>query len=189
MNKLIPLFLVVALFACALGGCAAPEADPGISDVKTSDDAEIGASIEADDWHVMLIEPPQLMKRVMEDEWRVRGVDSPEQTFPPGSEIAEGVWLVCPVQLTNNGELRMLPSKLLRVTDEQGREFPMTDMAAHYLRIWSTERWMNNDNQLIQNPMDVDVTREGPIIFDVAEDSIGLRLTADGIEGSIDLGF
>lgn len=183
-KKLIGSFLVVTWFTVAIGGCKSEASTPP-SDVKTTGDAEIGASIEALDWRLTLIEPPQLMKRVS-GEAGATTWDIDE----PGAEIADGLWLVCPVQVTNNSdELRMLPSKLFRATDEQGREFPMTDKLAHFIRIWSTERWMSDDSQLIQNTMDVAVSREGPFIFDVAEDSTGLRLTADGIEESISLGF
>ena len=98
--------------------------------------------------------------------------------------------MVCPVRVTNNGgELRMLPWKLFVVTDEQGRHFAMTNKPAHIIHIWSMERWMSDDHQLIQNTLDVAESREGPLLFDVSEDSTGLRLTADGIEASIDLGF
>ena len=184
MKRLIGSFLVVTCFALAVGGCKS-EAGTGLSEVRASDDAEIGASITARDWHVTLIEPPQLMKRASgpdgDTEWDLR---------EPGADVAEGIWLVCPVQVANNSdEIRMLPAKLFRATDEQGREFQMTDKVAHFIRIWSTERWMSSDNQLISNTMDVAVSREGPFIFDVAEDSTGLRLTADGIEESISLGF
>ena len=115
--------------------------------------------------------------------------DEVGQSVATGAELAEGIWLVCPVQLTNNGELNMLGSKVFKVTDELGREFPQAVLGPHFIQIWATERWMNNDNQLLQNPIDTGVSREGPFIFDVAEDSTGLRLTANGIEESIDLGF
>jgi len=184
MWRLVGSCLVVVWPALTLLGCA-PEATEPASAVKTSDSAEIGTSIEARQWQVTLIDSPMLMKRasggVGANTW---------DTQEPGVDTATGIWLVCPVRVTNNAdELRMMPWKLFVATDEQGRQFSMTNKPAHIIHIWSTERWMSDDHQLIQNTLDVGESREGPLLFDVSEDSTGLRLTAEGIEASINLGF
>ena len=156
---------------------------------STSDSAAVGESLRATDWVVTLIDAPQLRERVGEMGWQDT-VYGEGEWIPEGAGEAEGMWLICSVELTNDGEeMRMLSGKLLKVTDAQGREFPMTGQSAHFIQIWSTEGYAVPDNQILQNPIDAGVTLEGPIIFDVAEDSTGLRLTADGIEESIDLGF
>ena len=174
--------------ACVSGltACGAGQ-DARFTAVVASESAEIGATIEADGWRVTLIELPEQIKSLGE---RVEGGGWWSGYSREGAETAEGIWLICPVELTNTGaEMRILPSKLLKATDAQGREFTLSLLPAHHIAIWTTERWMSEDNQLVQNAIDVGMPKEGPMIFDVAEDSTGLRLTAEGIEESIDLGF
>ena len=184
--------LLVALMVLLLGvvGCGGEIAVPDRqSDV--AEGADIGVTLEAQNWLIKLTAAPEQRQKVGDMEWQRTGLgDGAGQWITEGADEAEGIWLICPVELVNNdAEMRMLSGKLLKVTDEQGREFAMTGLAAHFIQIWSTEGWTVPDNQTLQNPIDAGVTLEGPVIFDVAEDSTGLRLTADGIEESIGLGF
>ena len=48
---------------------------------------------------------------------------------------------------------------------------------------------MDEQYLLPQNPVDPGLTRKGPLSFDVAEDSEGLVMTAEGTEDTITLGF
>ena len=190
MDRLGKVLLILTLTMLTVLGCGAeiPVAD---RESQMAEGADVGASIEAQDWLVKLIDAPEQRNKVGDMEWQRTGLgDGAGQWITEGADEAEGIWLVCPVELTNNGaEMRMLSGKLLKVTDEQGREFPMTGLAAHFIQIWSTEAWTVPANQALQNPVDAGVTLEGPVIFDVAEDSTGLRLTAEGIEESIGVGF
>ena len=184
IKKLLRSLLVVTWFTLTAASCGSEATTPP-SAVRTADGAEVGASVEAREWQVTLIDLPMLMKRASGE----AGANTWD-TAEPGTDTAAGIWLVCPVRVANTaGELRMFPWKLFVATDEQGRHFSMTNKPAHIIHIWSTERWMSDDHQLIQNTLDVAEFREGPLLFDVSEDSTGLRLTADGIEASIDLGF
>ena len=188
MNHLGRLLTVLTVFMLGVAGCggSAPAGDAG---VRTAGDASVGASIEVQDWLVTLVAPPELRERVGEMGWQDT-VYGEGEWIPEGAGEAEGVWLVCTVELTNNGEeMRMLSGKLLAVTDAQGREFSMTSQSAHFIQIWSTEGWAVPDNQTLQNPIEAGAMLEGPVIFDVAKDSTGLRLTGEGIEESIGLGF
>ena len=190
MEKMAKLSVVLMVFVLGVAGCGA-EIVVSDREGEIAEGADIGASIEAQNWIVKLTAAPEQRNKVGDMEWQRTGLgDGAGQWITEGADEAEGIWLVCPVELVNNDEeMRMLSSKLLMVTDEQGREFPMTGLAAHFIQIWSTEGWTVPANQTLQNPIDAGVTLEGPVIFDVAEDSTGLRLTADGIEESIELGF
>ena len=184
----VAICIIAGALACVAGlaACGGGEDPRFVADVA-SDSAEIGATIEAEDWRVTLIELPQQIKSLGE---RVEGGGWWSGYSREGAETAEGIWLICPVELTNEGEeMRILPSKLLKAADAQGREFKMSLLPAHHIAIWTSERWMSEDNQLVQNVIELGVPKEGPIIFDVAPDSTGLRLTAEGVEESIDLGF
>ena len=180
--------LLAGTLACvsSLTACAGGE-DSRFAAAIASDSAEIGATIEAEGWLVTLIEPPEQIKSLGE---RVEGGGWWSGYLREGAETAEGIWLICPVELTNAGaEMRILSSKLLKATDAQGREFKLSLLPAHHIAIWTDERWMNEANQLVQNVIEVGVPMEGPMIFDVAKDSTGLSLTAEGIEELIALGF
>ena len=102
----------------------------------------------------------------------------------------EGVYIAVPVRLTNKTEeMRVLPGALLRVSDAQGGEFAVVPRLPTVTYIWSTERWMSDDSLLINNVFDPGAALEGPILFDLPVDAVGLKLTAEGSPQSIDLGF
>lgn len=146
------------------------------------------AGIRVQDWVITLMYPPQQRKQVGDTLWQdfVYGED---EWIPEGAGEAEGIWPICSVELTNNGgEMGILSGKLLKVTDAQGREFPTAGQSVHCIQIWLTEDWETPEYQIPQNPVEAGVTLEGPVIFDMAEDSTGLGPTAQGIEESIGLG-
>ncbi|MBC8492687.1 MAG: hypothetical protein H8D43_02785 [Chloroflexi bacterium] len=63
---------------------------------------------------------------------------------------AEGMWLILGIELTNeSGDLAMLSIKLLKVVDAQGREVALEGITIHSPHIWSEERWMKEENQLM----------------------------------------
>ena len=188
MKHLGRLVAVLTVFMLGVVACGTG-APAGESEVQTAEEADTGASIEVQDWLVTLIDSPELREQVGEMGWQDTVLGEGEW-IPQGAGEAEGVWLICTVDLTNNGEeMRMLSGKILKVTDDQGREFSMTGQSAHFIQIWSTEGWAVPDNQTLQNPIEAGVSLVGPVIFDIAEDATGLRLTGEGIEESIGLGF
>ena len=178
VKKPAPLFFVVIVLVLTMGGCATPRS-AGAS-VTVAEDAEIGKTIRTQDFELTLIEAPETATKV-------------------GSEIvggrrylydADGIFIIVPFRLTNDsGELKMLSASLLEVRDVQGRKFPLKQAYHHLGYIWTEERWMDERHLLPQNPMDPGLTREGPLIFDVAVDSEGLVMTAEGTEDTIALGF
>ena len=183
---------LVGWLCVAVTTACAGEGDP-MAKVSMSDSADVGKSLRAQGWVVTLIEQPQQRKQV----------GSVEGAFPGGSESdhfvaagfssmpeAEGMWLILGIELTNeSGDLAMLSIKLLTVVDDQGREASLEGITVHSPHIWSEERWMKEENQLIQVVMYDEEVRQGPLIYDVPEDATGLKLVMQGTDETIDLGF
>ena len=158
--------------------------------MTTTEDAEIGKTIEAEGWIITLIEPPIQAPEVGSGTADVYDQAAGEEGSEWGTRVADGIWLILPVEVTNQtGDMAFLPSKLPRVTDEQGREFELESRAIHLPYVNASERWGKRENQLVQNVLDADVTLEGPLIYDVATDSTGLTLNMEGADTTIDLGF
>lgn len=179
MKKPVPLFFVVMAVVSATGGCAKPTPTP--TDIAVAGGAEIGKTIQAQDFEITLLDAPEKLTRVGNEI-----VGTKRYSYD-----ADGIFVIAPIRLTNDsGEIRMLPGSLLKVRDAQGREFPLEQVYHHLGYIWNDERWMDAKlHQLPQYPMDPGISREGPIIFDVPEDAEGLVMTAEGAEDTIALGF
>lgn len=172
------LVCVVSLPACAGGATATPS-------TITSEGGEIGKSLQSDGWTVTLIDQPVQTKQV-----GTGTANTYSDWGDVGHRLAEGVWLIASIQITNgSGDMAFLPKNLLKVIDAQGRDYSASSRSVHGIHVWSAERWGNEENQLVQNPIDSAETREGPLIFDVAEDATSLELTMDGTEDTIKLGF
>ena len=181
---------ITILAACAGDGEQAPAGGPA-SEVDIADDAEVGKTLQAQGWVVTLIEQPEQRKQVGTGAATRTGQGSVgEQGSESGARIADGLWLIVPVELTNStGEMVLLSKRLLIVTDAQGQEYQFRGREIHAPHIYSSERWGETENQLVQNPMDTGVTRQGPLIYDVPEDAAGLTLVMEGTDETIDLGF
>ena len=184
----VAVSLVVVLSAVSLTGCGdratrAPE-------MVTAEGAEVGKTVEAQGWIITLIEPPLQAEKVGSGTGDVYDQAAGEEGSEAGTRIADGIWLILPVELTNQtGDMAFLPSKLPKVTDAQGREFELEGRATHLPYVNASERWGKRENQLVQNVIDAGATLEGPLIYDVAKDATGLRLIMEGADASIDLGF
>lgn len=175
---LAALVSVVGLSACAGGATATPH-------TITSEDGEVGKALQSDGWVVTLIDQPVQTKQV-----GTGTANTYSDWGDVGHRLAEGMWLITSIQITNNsGAMAFLPKNLLKVTDAQGRDYPASSRSVHGIYVWSAERWGKEKNQLVQNPIDTAETREGPLIFDVAEDATALKLTMEGTGDTIDLGF
>lgn len=174
----VSLLLLVMVLVHAVGGCTKPT--PNSASIAVAENAAIGKTIRAQDFEFTLIDLPETVTKV-------------------GSELvggrrylydADGIFIIAPFRLTNDsGELRMPSASVLKARDAQGREFPLEQAYHHLGYIWTQERWMEEQNLLPQNPMDPGLSREGPLIFDVAADSEGIVMTAEGTEDTIALGF
>ena len=186
MVCLVSWLCVAVVAACAGDG------DP-MAKVYIADSEDVGKSLRAQGWVVTLIEQPQQRKQVGSEEGTLPGLDQSGHYTAAGFSSmpeAEGMWLILGIELTNeSGDLAMLSIRLLKVVDAQGREVGLEGLTVHYPHIYSDERWMKEENQLMQVVMDAGEAREGPLIYDVPEDATGLKLVMEGTDDTIDLGF
>ena len=183
---LVTWLCVAVTVAC--GG----EGDP-MTKVNIADSSDLGNSLRAQGWVATLIEQPQQRKQVGSEEGALPGLDQSGHFTAGGFSSmpeAEGMWLILGIELTNDtGDLAMLSKRLLKVVDAQGGEYAMVGLTVHYPHIYSDERWMKEENQLMQVVMDAGEVREGPLIYDVPEGATGLKLVMEGTDETIDLGF
>ena len=177
------VFLVTSV--CMLGLPACGGAAPATPPTTTSEDGQVGKSLQSTGWAVTLIDQPVLTKQI-----GTGTANTYSDWGDVGHRLAEGIWLISSIEVTNSsGEMAFLPKNLLKVRDAQGREYAASTRSVHGIHVWSEDRWGKEQNQLVQNPIATGETREGPLIFDVAEDAKSLELTMGGTEDTIDLGF
>ena len=138
--------------------------------VASEEEAEIGRAIQSQAWEVMVTKPSEKLSLVGKGDITYR---------------AEGIFVIVFVKVTNLGkELQMIPRELLRLRDAQGREFEATQSAIQIAYI--LPRGME---LLLDSPMASAESRESIIIYDVPTDATGLRMTMEGTEETLDLGF
>ena len=181
---LAALVCVLSLPACAAGAGATPP-------TTKAEDGEVGKSLQPEGWVITLVDQPEMSKQVGSGTAVERTDMGEEGGGRSGMRIAEGMWLVLTVEVTNGtGDLAMLPKKLLIVTDAQGGEHELAGLKVHAPLINADDRWEDQQtNQLAQWVFDEGGSRGGPLVFDVPEDATGLKLTAEGTDDTIDLGF
>lgn len=180
MTRLATL-LFISLFIVSCG--PAPDAGPALVE---SEGAETGKTVVADAWEVTLVAAPYMTKKVGSGPSAARSGEWGDI----GEQVAEGIWLVIPIELGNSAdEMRMLSGQFFKVRDGDGMEYAMAPRPVHASAIWNDERWGNRENQLPQNPIDIDTTRAGPIIFDIPAGASGLQLIMDGTQDFFMLGF
>jgi len=172
--------LLISLVACGSKATPTPA-------VTTAKNAEVGKSLESQDYELTLVDQPYEAKLVG---GLVPGGGQLLTEYETVVREPKGIWLIVPVKLTNHSEeVRVLSKDAFVVKDAQGREFQVGGRLEHQAHVFEMDRWKSNDNYLVENPMSSGQTREGPLIWDVAKDSTGLRMTADGTEESFGLGF
>ena len=181
---LLTLSLVLSLSAC--GGDTTPTPE-----TITTDAGEVGESLESGGWTVTLVAPPELTKQLGSGAAGEMTVDSDDGYGRAGVRIAEGMWLILTVEVTNStGDLAMLRKDLLKVADAQGGEYAHAGITVHAPLINADERWEGQEkNQLVHWVFHTGNARQGPMVFDVLEDATGLRLVMEGTDETIDLGF
>ena len=183
----INAWATLVVFASLVGMVACGSRATPTPAVITAENAEVGESLESQDYELTLIDQPYESKLVG---GLVKGGGQLLTEYGTVVREAKGVWLVIPVRLTNSSEeVRVLSRDAFIVKDAQGREFRVGGRLEHQAHVFEVERWMSNDHYLVENPMSAGQTREGPLIYDVAEDSTGLRMTVEGTEVSFSLGF
>ena len=179
------------VMACVLSAAGCGGGTKATPEVTLGDSPDVGRTLQAQGWVVTLIEQPEQRKQVGTGAATSTGQGSVgEQGSESGARIADGLWLIVPIELTNStGDMALLSKRLLTVTDAQGQEYQFRGREIHAPHIYSSERWGETENQLMQNPMDTGVTRQGPLIYDVPADATGLTLVMQGTDETIDLGF
>lgn len=179
---IIAMVCIGGLVAC--GGRGTPT--PAEVAIAVAESEDIGKTIQSRQWEITLVDSPYTTKQVG------RGTAKNYQSYSLGTLEAEGVFLVVPVSLTNGAdEMRMFTkgSSQLVATDAQGRETPLAGGPAHMTLVYNSDDWGEQENQLVQNPIDAGVTWEGPLVFDAPEDATGLKISFKGSDESIDLGL
>ena len=183
------LFICVAVVAaCASDGEAAPRAGPA-SALNVADSAEVGRTLDADGWVVTLVEPPEQRKEVGSGDVDIVSAHYEQYGFT-SVVTTEGWWLILGLEVTNDtGDMALVPAKLLKVADAQGREYLLQGKMTTFAVIWTDERWMKEECYLFSDAVDDGVTLTGPLVFDVPEDATGLKLVMKGSDETIGLGF
>lgn len=182
--------LMVLVCSLALVACGGDDAAT-TPEAKIAENAQVGQSIESNQWEVTLVDQPFIVKQCGTGTSSTYGSSSTEQDWDTDVQVAEGTYLIAPVELTNVAdEMRMFTKGAgLVVTDAQGQVIPLGRFTVHKTCVYSFDRWGENENYLVDNPMDASVTWEGPVIFDVPEDASGFVMSFGESEDSIDLGF
>ena len=176
--------VVLSLSACGGAATATPE-------TITLEAGDVGKSLHSGGWTVALAAPAELTKQL--------GSGSASETMDMGGgegsgrvgvRIAEGMWLILTVEVTNDtGDLAMLPKDLLKVTDAQGDEYARAGITVHAPLVNADDRWTRQENQLIQWVFETEIPRQGPLVFEVPEGALGLKLVMEGTDETLDLGF
>ena len=114
---------LVSWLCIAVTTACAGDGDP-MAKVITADSPDVGKSLRAQGWVATLIEQPQQRKQVGSEEGTLPGLDQSDHYTAAGFSSmpeAEGMWLILGIELANDtGDLAMLSTRLLKVTDAQG---------------------------------------------------------------------
>jgi len=191
----IILWMSILVLSCAIGLAACGTIAATTPTVIVAKGADVGAAITSKrGLQVTLIGPPEKVEVISAagTPWMdTGGLDGWGGGQGSDRCLPEGIWLIVPVKLSNTSSQAdvLFPGKTFTVRDAQGRESPLEGRPEHTMKTFSDERWGDHDNYLVNNPMNAGVTREGPLIFDVATDATDLTLTTQGSDESLDLGF
>ena len=189
------LILVALVLAVSAAGCGSEEGEQEAGPqelVVKAQNAEVGKTLEAQDWSIGLINQPEQTKQVGSGAAAAMTDEADGFGGRSGVREAEGVWLILTVEMVNaTGDLAFIPKSLLMVTDAEGGQYPPAKAReAVAPLINADDRWESQEkNQLIQWVFDTDVALQGPMVFDVPEDATGLELVMEGTDETIDLGF
>ena len=185
-----PIYGWVAIWLCVslISACSGEDAT---REVRTADSSEVGKVLLGEGWEMSLVDQPELAKQVGSGSAVSTSGMGESGSGQTGIRIAEGMWLILTVEVTNStGDLAMLPKDLLKVMDAQGGEHERAGQKVHAPLIHADERWgSQQENQLIQWVFETGLPREGPLVFDVPADASGLKLVMGGTGETIDLGF
>ena len=162
--------LVLLLCGASLTACGRGEGETSTPVVASQADAEIGKAIRSQAWEATITRPAE----------RLRIVGEGDITYQ-----AEGIYVIVPVKVTNLGEeLQMIPRELLRLREAQGQEFEATQSAIQIAYILPRSM-----DLLLDSPVDSGQARESVIIYDVPAEATGVKMTMEGTEETLEMGF
>lgn len=170
---------------------------PAVAVVK-AEDAEVGKTVRSDEWTVALTAQPEKLELVGSGpivesfERTMRSVDMDAAAVGhAGSIAAEETWLVVSIAITNETEDLAMPTPgVLKVTDAQGQEYVAAPNVIQFMAIEGDERWLDlRKHHLMEYVFDTSEARMGLLTFDVPEDAAELKLTVEGTDEAIYLGF
>lgn len=151
---------------------------------------EVNASLRSDKWEVTVVGLAG-KDTIVGDEGEDAGLAQVTQYESSAQHAKRGVWIIIPVRIRNLGEENLLYSRVLKLVDNQGNEYPLDHRHVHHSFIFFTrpEEYGSDDNMIIQNVFDSGEERLGPAIFDVPVEATGLKLVMEDAEGSIATGY
>ena len=187
---------MLLLTAASCGGQGGDQQAAAAQAVVKAENAAVGMSIEGQGWKVTLLDAPEQMKMIGgEVVGDAAGVGKyvalqSGQSFSDDDITAAGVYVMAPIEITNiSDEAQYVSQTVFKGMGADGQSYQAGGRIEHKVYVWLTERWMNEDHELIPGVVDAGQTRTGPTIFDVPEDATGLVLMIEGADDTIDLGF
>ncbi len=183
------LLLLTLISGLMLGACA--KADAELRPEYLTEGTEIDVPIVGDVYEITIVEFAAT-DDILGDEGKDAGLAQVTQYTTSAVAAKRGKWIVLPIRIKNiSGEEQLLFSRVMKLVDDQGNEFILSDRLVHtsYVFFTDPETYGHNDNLISLRVFDIDEERLGPAIFDVAEDSTGLMLHLEGSDQSLDTGF
>ncbi len=184
VRLLLAAFLGLGLVACA-------KADAALKPEHLTEGTEIDVTIVGDVYEVTIVDFAGT-DDILGDEGEDAGLAQVTQYTTSAVAAKRGKWIVLPIRIKNiSGEEQLLFSRVMKLVDDQGNEFILSDRLVHnsYVFFTDPETYGHNDNLIAQRVFDIDEERLGPAIFDVAEASTGLMLYVEGSEQSLTTGY
>lgn len=152
---------------------------------------EIGVTVVGDTYEVTIVGYAGT-DDILGDEGEDAGLAQVTQYTTSAVQAKRGKWIVLPIRIKNiSGEEQLLFSRVLKLVDDQGNEFLLTDRLAHTSYVFYTDpqTYGTDDNLIVQKVFDVDEERLGPAIFDVTADATGLMLHVEGSDQTLATGY
>jgi hypothetical protein len=184
VRLLLAAFLGLGLVACA-------KADAALKPEHLTEGTEIDVPIVGDVYEITIVDFAAT-DDILGDEGKDAGLAQVTQYTTSAVAAKRGKWIVLPIRIKNiSGEEQLLFSRVMKLVDDQGNEFILSDRLVHtsYVFFTDPETYGHNDNLISQRVFDIDEERLGPAIFDVAEASTGLMLYVEGSEQSLATGY
>lgn len=182
-------FLLAAVLALGLVACA--KEDEKLKPTYLTEGTELNVTVVSDVYEVTILGFAGT-DVILGDEGEDAGLAQVTQYTTSAVAAKRGKWIVLPIRIKNiSGEEQLLFSRVLKLVDDQGNEYQLTDRLAHQSYVFYTdpENYGDDDNLIVQNIFEIDEERLGPAIFDVPEDSTGLSLHVEGSEQTLATGY